>query len=215
MPINIDQWHVTTGLFYGKVYAVIPNNKTVCDCNMKILIFLFFLYSAFVFLILLMDGDIESNTGPKTKKRKPFFSCCHWNLNSLLAHNKLSMLEAYNVAHKYDVICISESYLDSTVPLHDNSLSLNGYNLPCADHPDVKRGGVCMYYKENLSLRIISTSYFDQCLLCEVTCQNEKGYIAVIYHSPSQSCSEFEDSLLNLEKLINQIKQLTPSFTII
>ena len=68
-----------------------------------------------------MDGDIESNPGPKTKtKKENFFSCCHWNVNSLLAHNKLSMLEAYNVAHKY-VICISESYLDSTVPLDDNS----------------------------------------------------------------------------------------------
>ena len=76
-----------------------------------------------LFLILLMDGDIESNPGPKTKtKKENFFSCCHWNVNSLLAHNKLSMLEAYNVAHKY-VICISESYLDSTVPLDDNSLS--------------------------------------------------------------------------------------------
>ena len=97
------------------------------------------------------------------------------------------------------------------------TLSLNGYNLTCADHPDnVKRGGVCMYYKENLSLRGLSAlSYFDQYLLCEVTCQNEKGYIAVIYCSPSQSCSEFEDFLFNLEKLINQIKQLKPSFTII
>ena len=62
----------------------------------------------------------------------------------LLAHNKLSMLEAYNIGHKY-VICTSESYLYSTVPLDDNSLSLNGYNLTRADHPDnVKKGGVCM-----------------------------------------------------------------------
>ena len=84
-----------------------------------------------------------------------------------------------------------------------------------ADHPDnVKRGGACMYCKENLSLRIISTSYFDQFFLSEVTCQNEKDYIAVIYCSPSQSCSEFEDFLFNLEKLINQIKQFKPSFTI-
>ena len=72
-----------------------------------------------------------------------------------------------------------------------------------------------MYYKEKLSLSIISTSYFDQCLLCEVTCQTQKGYIAVIYCSPNQSCNEFEDFLFNLEKLINQIKQLKPSFTII
>ena len=74
-----------------------------------------------------MDVDIESNLGPKTKTKKGnFFSCCHWNVNSLLAHNKLAMLEAYNVAHKYhviDVICISKSYLDSVVPLDDNSLS--------------------------------------------------------------------------------------------
>ena len=33
-----------------------------------------------------------------------------------------------------DVICISEPYLDSTVPL-DNSLSLNGCNLTRANHP--------------------------------------------------------------------------------
>ena len=77
------------------------------------------------------------------------------------------------------------------------------------------RGGVCMYYKENLSLRIISTSHLDQCLLCEVTCKNQKGYFAVIYHSSSQSCNEYEDFLFNLEKPINQIKQLKPSFTII
>ena len=77
-------------------------------------------------------------------------------------------------------------YLDSTVPLDDNSLSLNVHNLTCTDHPDdVKRGVVCMYYKENLSLRIISTSYFNHFLLYEVTCQNQKGYIAVIYYSPS------------------------------
>ena len=118
----------------------------------------------------------------------------------LEAHNKLPMLEAYNIACKYNVICISESYLDSTLPL--DSLSLNGYNLTHADHPDnVKRGGVCMYNKENLSLRIISTPYFDKCLLCEVTCQNLKSYIAVIYCSPSQSCNEFEDFILNLKNL--------------
>ena len=73
-----------------------------------------------------MDGDIESNPGPKTKTKNPkFFSCCRWNVDRVLAHNKLSMLEAYNIAHKYNLICISESYLDSTVPLDDNSVYLN------------------------------------------------------------------------------------------
>ena len=56
------------------------------------------------------------------------------------------MSEAYNIANKCD-ICISESYLDSTVPLDDNFL--NDYNLTYADHPDnVKKRGVCIYYKK-------------------------------------------------------------------
>ena len=144
MPINIDQWRITTGLFYGKVYVVIPNNKNSYDCNMKIWIFLFFLDGTFVFLILLMDGDIESNPGPETKIKMPnFFSCCHWNVNSPLAHNKLSMLEVCNIAQKCNVICISESYLEPTAPLDDNCLFLNGYNVTRADYPsNVKRGEI-------------------------------------------------------------------------
>ena len=82
------------------------------------------------------------------------------------------MLEVYNIAHKYDVIYISESYLDSTLPSNDNSLLLNDCNLTCPENPDNIKRGVCMYYNENVFLTIISTSYFDQCLLCEVTCLN-------------------------------------------
>ena len=39
---------------------------------------------------------------------------CHWNLNSITAPNfsKILLLGAYNVQHKFDMICISEAYLD-------------------------------------------------------------------------------------------------------
>ena len=85
MPINIDQWCITTGLFYGKIDVVIPNKKNSCGCKMKILIFLFFFY-----------GDIESNPGPKIKTKKPkFFSGCPWNVNSLSVQNKLSIPKVY------------------------------------------------------------------------------------------------------------------------
>ena len=50
--------------------------------------------------------------------------------------------------YKHDFICLSETYLDSSTP--DSLLEIDGYNLICADHPDnVKRGGVCIYYKES------------------------------------------------------------------
>ena len=51
--------------------------------------------------------------------------------------------------YKYDFICLSETYLDSMTP--DNLIEIDGNNLVCADHPnDIKRGGVCIYYKESL-----------------------------------------------------------------
>ena len=51
--------------------------------------------------------------------------------------------------HKHDFICLLGTYLDSTIP--DNFLEIDGYNLVCAYPPNnIKRGGVCIYYKESL-----------------------------------------------------------------
>ena len=77
------------------------------------------------------------------------------------------LLEACNTIHEYDILCISETYLDSSVSVDDTTPSLPGYNLIWSDHPNnVKRGGVCFYYKKNLSLRPINVLLP---VLCEVT----------------------------------------------
>ena len=54
----------------------------------------------------------------------------HWNVNSLTANNmmKVSLLEAYNTAHKYDFTCISETYFGSSVKSDDNDLRINDIN---------------------------------------------------------------------------------------
>ena len=53
------------------------------------------------------------NPGPKTKNQISF---CHLNLNGLAAHNftKVSLLQALSVTHDYDIICLSETFLDSS-----------------------------------------------------------------------------------------------------
>ena len=105
---------------------------------------------ALIIILLLTHGDIESNPGPKC--RTYYFSCCHWNVNSIMAHNKLSLLSAYNTLHKFDVICISETYLDKSAD--NDALSIDGYNIIRADHPhNQKRGGVCIYFKDQLKLK--------------------------------------------------------------
>ena len=70
-------------------------------------------------------GDIEENSGPKPSSNQGF-SVCHSNLNSISAHNyiKVSLLRAYISTHKFDVICISETYLDSDTSDDDDNLKL-------------------------------------------------------------------------------------------
>ena len=88
----------------------------------------------------------------------------------------------YDTVEKYDIICISETFLDSSP--NKSSLLIPGYHLLRADHPkNLKKGGVCLYFKENLSLRQIETAYFFQFILSELTIQNKVGYIVVIYCS--------------------------------
>ena len=128
----------------------------------------------------------------------------------------MSLLTAYDTIYLYDVICVSETFLDSSVSLDDHNLSIQDYSLIRADHlDDVKRGGVCLYFKENLTLKEIDNSFIAQCIVCEITLQNQKGYVVVTYRSPSQSSTEFDEFLSNFDKLLNHIKQFRPSFTII
>ena len=143
-------------------------------------------------------------------------SICHWNLNSLSAHNfsKLTQLKAYISTYKHDFICLSETYLDSSIP--DNLIEIEGYSLVRADHPDnIKRGGVCIYYKESLPVRIKRLPYFKEALLLEMIHNNKKSLVSVIYRSPSQSYCEFETFLTNFDYLLTEINNSKPSLAVI
>ena len=50
-------------------------------------------------------------------------------------------------AYKTDIICVSKTYLDLSIPSNDDNLVLPGYNLVWVDNPtNTKRGSVCIYY---------------------------------------------------------------------
>ena len=95
----------------------------------------------FVMLILLTCGKQIKCSAQKDCYN---FTVYNWNLNSLTAHNleKINLLEAYNTINKFDVIYLSESYLDSSITLDNDELNITGYNLYRSNHPNnVKRGG--------------------------------------------------------------------------
>ena len=89
-------------------------------------------------LLIRQSGDIQMNPGPKLLILAIVFqSICHCNLNSLTAHNylKVSLLRAYVAIKKFDVVCLSETYLDSSNLCDDDNFNLPGCNVVRADYP--------------------------------------------------------------------------------
>ena len=106
--------------------------------------------------LLIFCGDVEVNPGPQHWTSRSF---CHRNLNSISAHDfvKAPLLEAYNAIHKFDIIRLSETFLNGFLQNDDVSLVLNRYKLVTADNPsDFKRGGVCIYFKESLPIKVLN-----------------------------------------------------------
>ena len=169
----------------------------------------------FIFALLLCHGDIKISPGRK-KFKKNSISVCHWNLNSLSAHkfSKLKQLKAYISIYKHDFICLTETYLDSSIP--DSLLEIDGYDLIRSDHLNhIRRGSVCIYYKESVPVRAINIQYLKQALLLEMTYNNKKMIVSVIYRSPSQNNCEFDSFLRSVERLLSDIKKSKPFLQVI
>ena len=93
---------------------------------------------------------------------------------------------------------------------------MEGYKLIRADHPNnIKRGGLCIYYKESLPVRVISIPYFNEALLLEMSYNNKKVMVSVIYRSPSQTNDEFDTFLSNGQMLLNDMNNRKPSLSVV
>ena len=95
-------------------------------------------------------------------------------------------------------------------------IEIEGYNLVRADHPNnIKRGGVCIYYKESIPVRIISLPFLNEALLLEMSYNNRKITVSVIYRSPSQNNDAFQLFLTNLERLFSDTNKWKPSLSVV
>ena len=95
----------------------------------------------------------------------------NWNLNTISAHKyaKLSLLRAYLAFDKFDIIFLSETYLNSSNLPDDETLEILD-TIQCAltTLVIVNMEEFCIYYKNYLALRIISVNYLSECINFEV-----------------------------------------------
>ena len=152
-------------------------------------------------LQVILSGDVELNSGPKPNSGQNF-SIYHWKLNSIAVHNfsKISLLSAYNSLHKFELTCLSETYLDSSIFRQDPNLEMQRYLSIRADHPsNVKRGGVCVYSKNHVPLKLLNIKHHEECITFELSIKSIFCVITALYRSPSQSHSEFINFTTSLE----------------
>ena len=128
-------------IFLKGFFVTVKSAKS-CFAVCAYVLFHLFFDSLFSKIILVNSGDTETNPGPRKSSPIKF---CHWNLNGLAAHDfiKVPLIEAFVSTHNFDILCLSETFLDSTIDLNDDNINIDGYSIFRADHPsNNKRGGV-------------------------------------------------------------------------
>ena len=148
----------------------------------------------FKFIQLIRSGDIEIQPCPIKNALK----FCHWNLNSVLAHDriKISLLEAYNSIYNYNILVSGETYLSGDIS-HDETF-IEGYskNPFRKDNPSgLRQGGDCMYFKENLPIkrRVDQETLCAEGIVTEITLHRKKnifcGPLSSTWHVIRRFCS--------------------------
>ena len=214
IELNLEDFILCVLIIFFKLcflfnYAISHNADRLKSLTNPLLHYLFLLQIVVLLphlsMLLIMCGDVESNPGPNNIS----LNLCHWNLNGLAAHNfvKLTHLNALSALHNFDIICVSETFLDSDFLEDDSRLDLQGYEMIRCDFPgNSKRGGVCVYYREDLPLKPrYDLSNLDQCLILEIRVKRSKCFVTCVYRSPNDSddeedqfCRKFESTCSNI-----------------
>ena len=85
-----------------------------------------------------------------------------------------------------------------------------------SDHPsNKKRGGVCIYYKSYLPLRIIDIDYLNECVRFELLVGDTLCNFITLYRSPSQSQDLFEPFEENFELYLESAVQNNPFLVVL
>ena len=78
---------------------------------------------------------------------------------------------------------------------------------------NIKRGGVCIYYKISLPLKIKNIHDLQECLNLEIKIKDKLRTFISLYRSPNQSQDDFESFINNLELKLDSIMVNNPFLT--
>jgi len=117
---------------------------------------------------------------------KSKLSCVYFNARSIV--NKHKELELYVLEKKFDIIGITETWLNAEIL--DNEMSIEGYTLHRNDRNNAEkhRGGrVAIYVNNDLNCvhrDEIFEQNFPETIWCNISCNGENTLVGVCYRAP-------------------------------
>ena len=169
-------------------------------------------------LIIILSSDIETHPGPCPRPfcsgfNDGFLSFCNWNVNTLIKNEfeRVTCIEAHNSLYNYDIISLCETSLNKDIKVPENILK--GYHFFSSDHPSGdKKGGVGIFYKETLPLKIRNDLSFDESIVVELIFGHKKIFFTVLYRNPiyKSDSPEFANFVHNFEQLYVNILNEKP-----
>ena len=161
---------------------------------------LFYGIPFWLYLLIVLSGDIEINPGPESVDLSSSCSSCttdinlslfeknflvvHYNVQSLLA--KVDQLQM-ELSH-FDVIALSETWLSPDIK--NNKVFFQNYQKPFRkDRPDNTYGGVVIYVKNNIPCKRRTDLEVDgvESVWLEIRLKNKTVLLGKCYRAPNSS----------------------------
>ena len=176
----------------------------------------------FICLLLLRCGDVQPNPGPGTLHiENGLLSVCHINTNSLYVRTDQNptykideIYSTFCIDNKCHVICISETWLNGTIP--DCNIELPGYNLFRRDRYD-GYGGVAIYVSKTIfSSEIVDMrSHVSENIWVLIHIGSKKIALAVFYRPPNADPTQVNNFIEDFQDQLNKIYEHKPHHLLI
>ena len=163
-------------------------------------------------MLLMKSGDVHPNPGPiENQSNVPQLKICHFNAKILITPDRLDMVcQQLTVENAYDIICVSETHIDNTVPDSD-------IHIPCYNNYRKDRsrhgGGVCCYVSDHLVAKIRFDLEIDdiELIWIEIRLKYCKMLVGTCYRPPGMSSDKVEFFIGTFQESIKNRYQLAVS----
>ena len=150
--------------------------------------------------------NIDISNGPPIDINN--FIIVHYNINSILAPNRIEELTDVCQTLNIDILILSESKVDQNIP--NNLITIPGYHEPLRHDRNINGrhgGGVLMYIAEHLPFQhrteLQNNNY--QHIWADIRINNNLFSINGLYRPPNESAEDHQHFLQTAEDILQQL----------